>query len=88
MRQKVAGFYLRLFLLTFYSKYLYNYYKTKKAKVMFRSRNRILGGVCAGLAKSIGIDPLIIRIIWGVLVFIYGVGILLYLLLWIIVPEE
>jgi len=55
---------------------------------MFRSKNRILGGVCGGLAKLIGVDPTIIRILWALFSFFYGVGVFLYLILWIIMPAE
>ncbi|MES2016409.1 MAG: PspC domain-containing protein [Pseudomonadota bacterium] len=54
-----------------------------------RSRNdRWLGGVCGGLGKVSGIDSWIWRMIFAVCVFLYGFGGLLYLLLWIFVPEE
>lgn len=47
--------------------------------------NRILGGVCAGMAAYLGIDSLWIRILFLFLIFT-GFGILIYLILWIVVP--
>jgi phage shock protein PspC (stress-responsive transcriptional regulator) len=55
-------------------------------KQMFRDTdNKILGGVCSGLAAYFGADPIIFRVIFGVL-FFTGLGILLYLFLWIATP--
>lgn len=54
-----------------------------------RSRqNRIFGGVAAGLAEYLTIDPLVVRILFVVSVFFSGIGILLYLIMWIVIPEE
>lgn len=49
---------------------------------------RTLGGVCAGLARYFDIDPLLVRLVFVALVFAEGVGALLYLLLWLLVPAE
>lgn len=58
-------------------------------KKMFRSRsNKMIGGVCAGLADYFGVDPTIVRILWAISVFVFGTGGLLYLLAWIIMPES
>jgi phage shock protein C len=58
-------------------------------KRLFRSRkDRILGGVCGGLGTYFNLDPVLMRVIWVVLFFFAGVGILAYILAWIIVPEE
>ncbi len=58
-------------------------------KKLFRSRsNKMIGGVCAGVADYFGIDPTIVRIIWAISVFVFGTGGLLYLLAWIIMPES
>ncbi len=47
-----------------------------------------LGGVCAGLAFYLGIPVSIVRLIFVVLVFVPGIGILLYALLWFLLPNE
>lgn len=49
--------------------------------------NRVIGGVCSGLASYWNVDPTIMRGIFIVLVFIGGSGLLIYLILWIIMPE-
>ena len=54
-----------------------------------RSQNdRWLGGVCGGLATATGLDSWIWRLIFLLSVLSVGVGIGIYLLLWIFVPEE
>jgi len=56
---------------------------------LYRSRDeRLIGGVCGGLAEYFGIDPLIVRIITVGLVFAGGAGFLAYLAAWLLVPEE
>ncbi|HJU08647.1 MAG TPA: PspC domain-containing protein [Rhodanobacteraceae bacterium] len=56
-----------------------------------RSRhNRMIAGVVGGLAEYFGLDPTLLRLIY-VLVSIFSVafpGILVYVILWILVPEE
>ena len=55
-------------------------------KFMRSSRDQKIGGVCAGAAHYFNIDPTIVRVIWGVLAFGYGAGVLAYLILWAIAP--
>lgn len=54
-----------------------------------RSRmDRWIGGVCGGIARATGLDSWVWRLIFTVLFLAFGSGILLYVLLWIFVPEE
>jgi len=54
-----------------------------------RSRtDRWLGGVCGGIAVASGIDAWIWRLVFALFGVTYGVGILIYVLLWVFVPEE
>lgn len=54
-----------------------------------RSRDdRVIAGVCAGLARYLGIDPVLVRIAALLLIFAGGVGIVLYVIGWIAMPEE
>jgi phage shock protein PspC (stress-responsive transcriptional regulator) len=50
--------------------------------------DKILGGVCGGLASYLRIDPTIVRIVFALISFGAGTGILLYILLWIILPSN
>ncbi|MEO6134726.1 MAG: PspC domain-containing protein [Ginsengibacter sp.] len=57
-----------------------------KNKSLYRDENnKVLGGVCSGVATYFGIDPVIIRVLF-VIFGITGIGFLLYILLWIFVP--
>jgi phage shock protein C len=58
-------------------------------KRLFRSKNeKMIAGVCGGLALYFNIDPVIIRIMAVAFVFAGGAGVLVYVLLWVIVPYE
>ena len=48
--------------------------------------NRVLGGVCAGIANRLGVDPLMVRVVAVVATFFGGVGIALYALGWVAMP--
>jgi phage shock protein C len=54
-----------------------------------RSRDeRVIAGVCGGLARYLGIDPVLVRIAALLLIFAGGVGVVLYVIGWIAIPEE
>ena len=56
---------------------------------LYRSgREKILGGVCGGIAEYLGVDPVVVRLIFIMLLFAWGFGLLLYIILWIIVPRN
>jgi phage shock protein C len=58
-------------------------------KRLLRPREgRIRAGVCAGLATYFGVDVNLVRLGFGVLTVFYGLGILVYLIAWAILPEE
>ena len=52
------------------------------------SKNKLLFGVCAGLAKGIGLDPLWVRLLLVFLFLNFGVGLLLYIILALLMPAE
>ena len=54
---------------------------------LFRSsRNKVFGGVCAGIAHFFGMQPFVIRLIFTALFFAGSLGIWFYLLLWFVLP--
>ena len=54
-----------------------------------RSRtDRVLGGVCGGLARATGVESWVWRLLFAVLFIFAGAGLLVYVLLWIFVPSE
>ena len=54
---------------------------------MRSGHDKKIAGVCAGVAHYFDMDPTIVRVIWGVLAFGYGAGVVAYIILWIIAPE-
>src|SRR5687768_3917105 len=55
---------------------------------LVRSRtDRVIGGVCGGLARYFELDPVIVRLV-AILLAMSGFGILIYLVLWVAVPPE
>lgn len=55
----------------------------------YRSRtDRMVGGVCGGLGHYFNVDPSLVRLAFVVLLVFGGSGFLLYLILWVILPEE
>lgn len=48
-------------------------------------QNKVLGGVCSGIANYFNVDPLVVRILW---ILLAGVNLLAYLILWIAVPSS
>ena len=60
----------------------------EEKKRLTRSDDKMMGGVCAGLAEYLDIDPTIVRIVWVLMVLFAGFGILLYVILWLIMPKQ
>lgn len=52
------------------------------------SRHRVLGGVCGGLAERFDVDPVVVRVIVVVLALFWGLGVLIYLAMWVVVPGD
>jgi phage shock protein C len=50
--------------------------------------NRVLGGVCGGIGDYLAIDPVFVRLIFLATFFILDIGFWIYIVLWIIIPEE
>lgn len=59
------------------------------AKKLYRSEsNRMIAGVCGGLAEYWDIDPTLIRLLWVLVSLVVGSGILLYIIACLIIPDE
>ncbi len=60
-----------------------------QTRKLYRSRtNRKLAGVCGGLAQYFNMDATLIRVLFIVVTLLGGAGGLIYLVMWIVVPEE
>ena len=58
-------------------------------KILYRSRKgKILAGVCSGLAEYLNLDPTIIRLAWVIFSLAYGVGVLVYIIAWLLIPNN
>jgi phage shock protein PspC (stress-responsive transcriptional regulator) len=56
---------------------------------LYRSRRvKVFGGVAGGLAQYFNIDPIIVRILFVVFTMMHGIGLVIYIILWIVIPEE
>ena len=56
-------------------------------KLYRSSQNRMLAGVCAGVADFFGLDIKLVRLVWFI-ALLFGAGAILYIILWIVVPEK
>ena len=52
------------------------------------SNDKILGGVCSGIAHYLKIDPTIVRILFALITIGFGTGILIYIIMWLILPAR
>lgn len=56
---------------------------------LYRSRRiRVFGGIAGGMSQYFNLDPIIIRVIFVIITIMHGVGLILYIILWIVIPEE
>ncbi len=58
-----------------------------KRRLFRNPDDKLLGGVCSGVAAYFDIDPVWVRLILAVSFFVFGSGFLLYIILWVIIPE-
>jgi len=59
-----------------------------RKRLMRSSTDKKLGGVCAGLGDYLDLDVTLVRVLWVLAVFCGGTGLLLYIVLWIVLPVE
>ncbi len=79
-----------------YKQQFYGYDKFQKKTKIKRNRKKlerdkshnILGGVCAGIARKLGIDPILIRILFIFFALFRGLFIPVYIILWIVIPSD
>lgn len=58
-------------------------------KRIYRSReDRLIAGVCGGIAEYFEVDPTLVRLVTLILVFAFGLSIWVYPILWLIIPER
>ncbi|MFZ9660656.1 MAG: PspC domain-containing protein [Chitinophagaceae bacterium] len=60
-----------------------------KASLYRNANDKVLGGVCSGIANQLKIDPTIVRVLFALITFGgFGAGFLLYIVLWIVLPQR
>jgi phage shock protein PspC (stress-responsive transcriptional regulator) len=65
-----------------------NAYRQGKRRRVFRDPDeKLLGGVCSGIANYFDFDPIWLRGAFAISFFVFGTGLLLYIILWLIIPE-
>lgn len=64
-----------------------NNFSSKRRRVFRDTDDKILGGVCSGIGTYFDFDPIWLRGAFAVSFFLFGTGLLLYIILWIIMPE-
>lgn len=57
-------------------------------KKLTLGNDKIIGGVCSGIAEYFNIDPTLVRLFWIILLFYDSIGILPYLICWMIIPSN
>jgi len=58
-------------------------------KRLYRSqKTKVIGGVAGGLADYLNMDPVLVRVIFVIISLFSGTGLILYIILWIVVPQE
>ena len=60
----------------------------KKKKIYRSKKERMIGGVCGGIAEHLDTDPTIVRLLWVLGSLLWGAGLIAYLIAWIIIPEK
>lgn len=59
------------------------------ANKLYRSnKHKMIGGVCGGIAEFFDMDPTFVRLLWAAAIFLAGTGFLLYIIAWVIIPED
>ena len=62
---------------------------SEATKRLYRSRTeRWFAGVCGGLGTYFGIDPTLVRVLFVIFALTFGSGLLIYLILWLLIPNE
>lgn len=63
---------------------------SKEVKKLYRSRkDKMIAGICGGIGEIYSLDPTMIRLVYALItIFSAGTAILVYILGWIIIPEE
>ena len=59
-----------------------------REKLYRSTKKKVIGGVCGGLGEYLILDPVLIRIVFVLLAIFNGVGVLVYLIMWVVIPAD
>jgi phage shock protein C len=59
----------------------------EEKKLMRSTTDKMIAGVCGGLAEYFDIDPTLVRALFVIVTLLGGSGILIYIVLWLVMPE-
>ena len=73
--------------------FLYQYFVSNNGgklngRIHKSTTDKKIFGVCGGIAEWLGIDPVIVRLVWALLVFGWGTGLIAYIVCALVLPEE
>lgn len=57
-------------------------------KKLYKSNNKMIDGVCAGVAEYFNIDPTVVRVVWAIFSCMWGSGILAYIIAALVMPKN
>ena len=57
-------------------------------KKLYKSNNKMIDGVCAGVAEYFNIDPTVVRVVWAIFSCMGGSGILAYIIAALVMPKN
>jgi phage shock protein PspC (stress-responsive transcriptional regulator) len=60
--------------------------ESNKKRLFRDADDRVVGGVASGLAAYFELDPVVVRLLWAASIFLGGLGVWLYLIMWVVVP--
>jgi len=60
----------------------------EQKRIMRSQSERMIAGVCGGLAEYFSVDPTLVRLIFVLAVLLNGIGLVLYMILWLVTPEK
>lgn len=66
----------------------YTYTKKQRGRLYRDTNDKMIGGVCSGIANHINVDPAIVRLLFAIISFGGGFGFLAYIILWIVLPPK
>jgi len=61
---------------------------SKLKRLYLSNKDKKIAGVCGGVARYLGVDPTVVRLAWILLSLVWGAGLLLYLLAWLLIPKN